>query len=119
MILDKGIQRAQGCLPFENKDLYISGSLTDYKLNDKTKMTYNPDKKLYEVQLFMKEGYYDYGYTLVEKNNGKKEELDGNYFETENEYTILIYYRGFADRADQLIGISRLNSRSDNPGFSF
>lgn len=106
-------------MPYENKELYISGSLTDYKLSTKTKMIFNSDKKMYEGQLFLKEGYYDYGYTLVDQNKGKIEELDGNYFETENEYTILIYYRGFADRADQLIGISRLNSRADNPGFSF
>ncbi len=101
------------------KDLYISGALTDYKLNEQTRMTFNAEKGVYEGQLFLKEGYYDYGYQLVDRTDGTRNELDGNYYETENDYTILIYYKSFLDRSDQLIGVSRINSRSDNPGFSF
>ncbi|GAC1590146.1 MAG: DUF5103 domain-containing protein [Ginsengibacter sp.] len=106
-------------LPYPGKDLYISGGLTDYKLNDHTRMKFNTEKGVYEGQLFLKEGYYDYCYQLIDPSTGSRNELDGNYFETENDYTILIYYKSFLDRSDQLIGVSRINSRSDNPGFSF
>jgi hypothetical protein len=56
----------------------------------------------------------------VDKDNpSQRTELEGNYWETENAYTVLIYYKSFSDRADQLIGVSRINSRTDRPGFSF
>ena len=106
-------------IPYSNKDIYLAGQLTDYHLNDSTKMHFNIEKGQYEGQLYMKEGYYDYTYILKDNLNGTILELEGNYFETENDYTILVYYRSFSDRSDQIIGISRINSRSDNPGFSF
>ena len=46
-------------------------------------------------------------------------ELDGNYYETENLYTILVYYKSFIGRADELIGVATFNSRADQPGLSF
>ena len=68
----------------------------------------------------MKQGYYDYTYVAVDKNNfGMRNELDGNYFETENLYTILVYYKSFTDRSDQLIGVATFDSRTDKPGLSF
>jgi hypothetical protein len=35
---------------------------------------------------------------------------EGNYFEAENEYTILFYYRSFSARYDELLGIQRLRT---------
>jgi hypothetical protein len=56
----------------------------------------------------------------VDKNNpGIRNELDGNYYETENLYTILVYYKSFTDRSDQLIGVATFDSRTDRPGLSF
>jgi len=70
--------------------------------------------------LFLKQGYYNYGYMLVDKKDPSLHmELDGNNWETENSYTILFYYKSFTDQSDQLIGISKLNTRTDRPGFSF
>ena len=52
--------------------------------------------------------YYNYTYIAVDKNNpGQRRDLEGDYWETENSYTILMYYRSFTDRADQLIGYLR------------
>jgi len=105
---------------YAGKDLYLFGQLTDYKLNTASKMQFNSEKGQYETSQFLKQGYYSYGYMLVDKNDPKqKTELEGNYWETENSYTILVYYKSFTDQSDQLIGISKLNTRSDRPGFSF
>jgi Domain of unknown function (DUF5103) len=106
--------------PYTGKDVYLAGQLTDYAFNDKTKMVFNTTKGIYECTAFLKQGYYNYTYITVDKNNSEiKTDLEGNYWETENSYTILMYYKAFTDRADQLIGVSRINSRSDKPGFSF
>ena len=105
---------------YADKDLYLMGQLTDYQLNESTKMRFNPEKGIYENTQFLKQGYYSYGYMLVDKKDeSKRIDLDGNYWETENNYTILIYYKSFTDQSDQLIGVAKINTRSDRPGFSF
>ncbi len=105
---------------YAGKNLYLFGQLTDYKLNDAAKMQFNFEKGQYETLQFLKQGYYSYGYMLVDENDSKQRTaLEGNYWETENSYTILVYYKSFTDQSDQLIGVSKLNTRSDRPGFSF
>jgi len=106
--------------PYVGKDLYLIGQLTDYNLTDKNKMQFNTEKGKYENTQYLKQGYYSYSYMLVDKSNtSKRSYLEGNYWETENNYTILVYYKSFTDQADQLIGVSKINTRSDRPGFSF
>ncbi len=106
--------------PYEGKDLYLFGQLTDYKLSEENKMQFNSEKGQYEGSQYLKQGYYSYGYMLVDKNDpAQRSELDGNYWETENTYTILVYYKSFTDQYDQLIGIGKLNTRTDAPGFNF
>jgi hypothetical protein len=105
---------------YQNKDIYLYGQLTNYDYTDSIRMVYNREKQMYETRLLMKQGYYDYTYVAVDKNNPAiKNEMDGNNFETENNYTILIYYRAFAGRSDELIGISSFNSRTDRAGFGY
>ncbi len=106
--------------PITGKDIYLAGQLTDYAFNDKTKMVFNAEKGVYEVTAFLKQGYYNYTYIAVDKNNpANKIDMEGNYWETENTYTILMYYKAFTDRSDQLIGVGRISSRTDKPGISF
>ncbi|MEO6681994.1 MAG: DUF5103 domain-containing protein [Ginsengibacter sp.] len=105
---------------YANQDIFLFGQLTNYSLSDSLKMTFNPDKGIYETHLLLKQGYYDYSYLLADKNNRNVHiELDGNYYETENSYTILVYYKSFSARTDELIGVATFNSRTDRPGFSF
>lgn len=105
---------------YPDKNIYLFGQLTNYNFADSLKMVFNPDKNVYETHLLLKQGYYDYTYEAVDKNNpGIRNELDGNYYETENLYTILVYYKSFTDRSDQLIGIATFDSRTDKPGLSF
>ncbi|UAY53291.1 type IX secretion system plug protein [Ferruginibacter albus] len=109
-----------GNVPYDDKDVYLYGQLNDYKLNDATKMKFNEVTKEYEINEFLKQGYYSYGYLLVNKKDPSQTSMpDGNYMETENVYTVLIYYRSFSDQADQLIGIATIDSRTDKPNTSF
>ena len=105
---------------FPDKDIYLMGQLTGYRLNESTKMHFNDENGVYENTQYLKQGYYNYGYTMVDKKDpSKRMDTDGDYWETENIYTILVYYKSFSDQSDQLIGISNINTRSDRPGFSF
>lgn len=103
-----------GNTPFADKDVFIFGGLNDYDLRDQAKMVYNSDKGVYETTLFLKQGYFDYMFVTIEKKDPKRragfELTEGNLWESENEYMILVYYRELAGRADRLIGVGRVNS---------
>ena len=106
--------------PFDGKNIYLAGGFTNYEIADKYKMRFNESSGLYEVSVFMKQGYYSYTYLLADENGvDKTNPLEGNYWETENNYTILVYYKSFTDRNDRLIGIARINSLNNRPAFSF
>jgi len=107
-------------VPYPSADLYLSAAFTGYAKTDQWKMKYNADKGMYEITAFLKQGYYNYEYLLKEQGGERKEtRMEGNYWETENNYTVFLYYKSFTDRSEQLIGISQVNSRRDRPGFSF
>ncbi|CAN5887379.1 DUF5103 domain-containing protein [soil metagenome] len=106
--------------PYQSRNIYLAGYFTGYELSDKFKMQFNEQTGRYEGSAFMKQGYYNYTYISVDQDDpAKKYDLEGNYWETENSYTILVYYKSFTDRSDQLIGVGSINSRNDRPGFSF
>ncbi len=100
---------------YPGQDVFLFGQLNDYNLDDTARMVYNADQGVYQTTLFLKQGYYDYMYVTLDRNDPKKiagfQETEGNLWETENEYTILVYYRPLAGRVDELIGMTRLNSR--------
>lgn len=107
-------------IAYEGKDIYLVAQFTDYGKNEKYKMVFNAEKGMYETSAFLKQGYYSYTYALSNKNEADyNNALDGNYWETENNYTVLIYYKSFMDRVDQLIGVAQINSRRDRQGLGF
>lgn len=106
--------------PYADKNLYLFGQLTNYQFTDSVKLQYNPTNKLYETHLFLKQGYYDYTYLAADKDNPSSYSgIDGNYFETENYYTILVYYKPFIGRAEELVGMTTFDSRTDVPGLNY
>jgi len=100
--------------PYAGYDMYIFGELTSYECNESNKMVYNPSTGAYEGTLFLKQGFYNYIYGLIDKTvpNSKfnTEYTEGNYWEAENNYTILIYFRPLGGRSDELVGMATLNS---------
>jgi len=100
--------------PYEGKNIYIYGELTGYALNDSTKMIFNADRGAYEKTLFLKQGYYNYSYVTItdsrNRDNFSIANTEGNYWATENNYMVLVYYHAFGSRADELIGFTSLNS---------
>jgi len=100
-------------LPFEGQDLYFFGEFTSYHPDEASKMIFNPASGAYEGSYLMKMGVYNYGYVTVNSNAHYGPSFDlteGNHFETENNYSILVYYRTVGGRYDQLVGIYSSNS---------
>jgi hypothetical protein len=109
--------------PFEGKSIYLYGALTNYSADEDSKMIFNDSTGAYEKTLFLKQGYYNYSYiTLPDKRSDRDENFsfentEGNFWGTENTYMILVYYRAFGSRADELIGFNVLSSFFQRPGF--
>ncbi len=91
---------------YENKDIYITGMFNNHALTDENKMEYNEKKGIYEKALMIKQGFTNFIYTIADKN-GKIDEsnaIDGNFFQTENNYFAIVYYRENNQRYDRVIG---------------
>ena len=74
-------------------------------------MTYSSESGLYETAFKLKQGFYNYKYVLVDaKGNLDEGVIDGNFYQTENNYKVLVYYRDLGARYDLLIGIGEGSS---------
>jgi len=94
-------------------EVYIYGKHNNYSLDDENRMTYNEKTGLMEAAIKIKQGFYNYKYVI--KNDDKSIHLNaisGNFHFTENNYTIMVYYRKFGDIYDSIIGIGTANSRN-------
>lgn len=100
---------------YDNGNIYIFGGLSDWRIKEEFKMEYNAEDKVYEGDVVLKQGYYDYVYVL--KADGKNEvdfsAVEGSHFETENDYEIFVYHRPQGQVYDQLIGYNVGNSRGN------
>jgi hypothetical protein len=97
---------------FGKESIYITGMFNNYNLIDEFKMEYNPKTELYEKAIIIKQGFTNFQYTLADAK-GKvnfKDALDGNFFQTENDYFCIVYYRANNDRYDRVIGKGVANS---------
>ncbi|MDR2498686.1 MAG: DUF5103 domain-containing protein, partial [Tannerellaceae bacterium] len=72
----------------------------------------NAATESYEKHLFLKQGHYNYALLFVPNGGSRAESApsERNFYQTENEYYIYIYYRPFGARYDRLIAFSRTDS---------
>ncbi|WP_299156865.1 DUF5103 domain-containing protein [uncultured Tenacibaculum sp.] len=92
--------------PIDNKEIYVYGAYNNYKLSDENKMKYNAANKIYETAILFKQGFYNYNYVTLDKNNTiNLNEIDGSFYQTENEYTVVVYYKPFGETYDRVIGV--------------
>ncbi|MDD6210976.1 MAG: DUF5103 domain-containing protein [Bacteroidales bacterium] len=95
--------------PFLNGNVYMCGEMYQYQLDEKSKVGYNFDTKAYEKSILLKQGSYNYQYLFVPKGKTKGETfpIEGDKYETENEYRLMIYYHPMGEKYDHLIGVHR------------
>lgn len=95
---------------YDEGDVYVFGGLSNWKLKERFKLRYNRKKRQYEGKILLKQGFYNYVY--ANSANGKADiaSLEGNYFQTENEYEIFFYQYNMDRNCDILVGYQLLNS---------
>lgn len=88
--------------PQLNEDVFVIGSFNAWQQNDENRMTWN--NGFYSARLFLKQGFYDYQYWVRPSGQYSGNYFEGNHFQTENRYEVLVYYRTFQPNADILVG---------------
>jgi len=99
----------------EGKDIYVNGNFNNWQLNSNNKLHFNKETGLFEVSLLLKQGFYNYQYVTKSENNTiSNHDIDGSFYQTENDYTVLVYYNKFGSRYTQVIGVGIGNSEIIN-----
>jgi len=90
---------------------YIVGQFNDYRMDESSRLKYD-DRGRFYTDLLLKQGVYDYQYVWYNKATKTIDNtlLEGNYFETENEYQLLVYYHQIGSRYVQLVGYNMLST---------
>jgi hypothetical protein len=98
---------------FNNGNVYVVGAFNSWQCSNENKMVYNAERQGYQAALYLKQGFYNYQYVFVENGSTQADEsvIEGMHQETENDYSIYVYYRPFGVFYDKLIGVARFNSR--------
>jgi Domain of unknown function (DUF5103) len=91
---------------YDKKDIFITGMFNNHALSDENKMDYNAEKGIYEKAIMIKQGFTNFHYTIADKLGKIDSEnaIDGNYYQTENNYFVMVYYRENNQRFYRVIG---------------
>ncbi|MGN0233578.1 MAG: DUF5103 domain-containing protein [Bacteroidaceae bacterium] len=88
-------------------DIYVCGLWTGQSYNPECRMEYDEQSGQYHAAVMLKQGYYSYQYR---QEDGSTRLTEGDFFETENEYTTMVYYRAQGARYDRLVGVSSVKT---------
>ncbi|WP_242202315.1 type IX secretion system plug protein [Aestuariivivens insulae] len=96
---------------FKDKSIHIYGNFNNYVIDESTKLSYDNHTNRYHGALLLKQGFYNYKYVAVNANGIIDEGLiSGNFYQTENNYKVLVYYRDLGTRYDKIIGLGEGSS---------
>ncbi|MBN2637735.1 MAG: DUF5103 domain-containing protein [Bacteroidales bacterium] len=96
-----------------NASVYILGQLTGWTYSDENKMEYNKTTQEYEGKLFLKQGYYEYWFSVIRNGDtaGNIGTIEGNHWQTNNTYIVYVYYHNRLPEYDRLVGIQTLTAQ--------
>ena len=90
-------------------DVYLNGAWTHDWFLPEYKMEYNEEMKCYEGAVKLKQGYYNFQYLLMNPDGTiTTMPTEGDFYQTENSYQALIYYKGTGERTDRLVGYANI-----------
>jgi hypothetical protein len=93
------------------QSVYVYGNYNNYALEDLNKMSFNYETGNYECEMKLKQGFYNYKYVVTDNKGALNEgAISGDFWQTENNYKVLVYYRDLGARYDRLIGVGEAAS---------
>lgn len=97
-------------------DIYIDSDAFNRTLGPESRMTYNRSTGRYEKAALLKQGAYSYQYLAVPqgRTTGTTATVEGNRYQTSNQYTISVYTRVPGERYDRLVGRATVYANHNN-----
>ncbi len=96
-------------------DVYVSGLWNGGFPNPECRMTYDERAGAYEAVVPLKQGYYSYQFRQLGSDGvGQTARTEGDFYQTENEYIILVYHRPQGARYDALVGYAKIQSNGNH-----
>jgi hypothetical protein len=91
---------------YENSDVYVYGAFSNFQCLTQYKCTFNSQYNRYLANALLKQGFYDYKFVVKNNNSSQGIEtiIEGNRFETENDYYLFVYQKGIGFYYDKCIG---------------
>ncbi len=97
----------------DGKEVHLFGNFNNYNLDETTRMRYDQASDTYYGVRKFKQGFYNYKYVLLDRDGNIDEgAIGGNFWQTENEYAVLVYFRELGGRYDRIIGYGKANSEN-------
>ncbi len=91
-------------------DVYVCGLWDNGFPDPMCKMSYDESQCAYECGVLLKQGYYNYQFRQLDSHGvGQTVRTEGDFYQTENEYIILVYHRPQGTRYDALVGYQLIN----------
>ena len=93
--------------------IHIVGDLTDWHLDERSRMEWQPRYKAYTKRMLLKQGYYSYQLVFLPSgtDTGKTSVVEGDHYETPNSYTICVYLRQPGALFDRLVAVRQIYNR--------
>lgn len=95
------------------KEVWLDGDMVQRRFDPDSRMVYSESRGAYVKTLLLKQGLYNYQYLVTDRLDPKASAtapIEGDHYETVNEYQILLYHRPHGARADRLIGATSIFS---------
>ncbi|MBD5234228.1 MAG: DUF5103 domain-containing protein [Bacteroidales bacterium] len=86
--------------------IFLDGDFVQRRFDDNSRMQYNYATGRYERSMLLKQGAYNYRYLIVPPGarRGYTDRIEGDKYQTVNEYNVRVYTRRRGERYDRLIG---------------
>ena len=89
---------------------YVVGKFNDFQLKEENRLTYDPARRRFYGDIFVKQGVYDYQYVWAENNEVDATPFEGSFYQTNNAYQIFFYFRRTGSRWDDLVGFTEIKN---------
>lgn len=88
--------------------VFLDGDFTMRRFDENSRMQYNRERGRYERVMLLKQGAYNYQYLTVPAGarRGYTAAVEGDKYQTLNEYTVKVYERKPGSRSDRLLGVA-------------
>ncbi|WP_172915326.1 type IX secretion system plug protein [Capnocytophaga canimorsus] len=100
----------EGLPEFWSKSVYVYGKFSNYQLSDAYKLSYDESAGVFHGKVLLKQGFYNYNFAVKSADRIDFNGIGGNFQQTENDYTVIVYYRAPGTLYDQAIGVGGASS---------